>query len=59
MYYISCILGLTTKSEKTLKKLFEFIKENHYENNYIIADDWGNWLYMDLKKLLEWQSNKQ
>lgn len=50
---ISCVLGITTKSEKTLRKLSEFIKENHYENNYRLTDDWGNKLCMDLDGLFK------
>ena len=54
--FFQSIVYFSTKSEKRLKNLYKFIKENHYENKYGIRDNWGNRFYMDLDGLLEWWS---
>jgi hypothetical protein len=53
---LGCYVYITTKSEKVLKKVYEFIKENHYENNYKLRDNWGGKLYK-FDKLFEWWSD--
>lgn len=51
---IGSLFSITTKSRKTLKLLNEFIKENHYENNYNIWWQSGECkLKMTLDELLE------
>ena len=57
--YYSCLYSILTRSEKTLKKLNEWIKENHYESNYRLGDNWGNKLRMSLDELFELYDNRK
>lgn len=50
--YLNAIF-ISTRSRKTLCKLNEWIKENHYESNYCLWDNWGNRMHMDLDELLK------
>ena len=57
---LSCIFHITTKSEKVLRKLNEYVRESHYENNYQLRDNWGNKLYMSFDELFKWwKDNKK
>ena len=53
-HYISHILSLTTQSEKTLRNLSEFIKENHYENNYYLTNGKGKIMNLKFDTLFDW-----
>jgi hypothetical protein len=53
---ISCYIIMETKSEKTLRLLNDWIKENHYEGHYTLRDNWANKFRMDLDGLLKWWS---
>ena len=53
---IGSMLGIKTQSTKTLKLLNEFLKENHYENNYTIwreSDGSADIMHMTLDELLD------
>ena len=53
---IGSMLGIKTQSTKTLKLLNEFLKENHYENNYTIwRESHGSTdrMHMTLDELLD------
>ena len=54
---ISICFCVITRSEKTLRKLNDWIKDNHYESNYEVCDNWGNNMKMNLDKLFEYCSN--
>ena len=48
---------LSTKSKKILIELNNWIKENHYENNYMLFKTWGmglEYLNMNIDQLFEW-----
>lgn len=54
-YNRACLSGclhLTTRSKKTLSKLNDWIKDNHYKSNYVLKDNGNNKLRMKLDKLL-------
>lgn len=48
---------MTTRSIKTLNKLNDWLKDNHYESNYELRDNWGNELGMGLDELLNTQND--
>ena len=50
---------LTTRSRKTLSKLNEWIKENHYESKYYLRNKNGNRMGMDLDELFEWYDERK
>ena len=53
---IGSMLGIKTQSTETLKLLNEFLKENHYENNYIIwheKHESADRMHMTLDELLD------
>ena len=55
---VSICFCITTRSEKTLRKLNDWIKDNHYESNYELRDLWGNRMKMNLEKLFEYCRNR-
>jgi len=50
-WWLNCYIYILTKSKKVLKNLNEFIKENNYEHNYQLRDNYDK-LYMNLDELL-------
>lgn len=50
---------LTTRSRKTLSKLNEWIKENHYESKYYLRNKNGSRMGMDLDELFEWSDERK
>ena len=58
-YLLNTHLWQRTQSEKALRLLNDWIKENNYINNYTIRDSKGNRMEMDLDGLFEWWSEKK
>ena len=59
LIFYSCLYSIFTRAEKTLKQLNEWIKENHYESNYRLRDNWGNKFRMSLDELIELYDNRK
>ena len=57
LIFVSLCFCIKTRSEKTLRQLNDWIKDNHYESNYEVRDNWGNRMKMNLDKLFEYCSN--
>ena len=56
-FILDTMVYFKTQSEKTLRLLNDWIKENNYTNNYTIRDNKGNRMGMDLDELFEWWSD--
>ena len=54
---LTYLFYFSTRSKKTLTKLIDWIKENHYENNYVLRDMRGNKIYMD--ELFKWYNERK
>lgn len=53
LHHYSSLYSISTRSKKTLKKLNEWVKDNHYESNYILFDIYGDGLGTSLDELFE------
>lgn len=58
-FILDTMVYVETQSEKALRLLNDWIKENNYTNNYTIRDNKDNRIGMDLDGLFEWWSENK